>query len=313
VTEQEVIANEEQKAVTAQTTPVDPNTQSTPTNYPSSKFGIVLLGLYLILTLGLSLSLLFVLMKAKDISETVKSEVSKETAEKIADHQSADSAGNTNSNAVNANVGNANTSNTNTANTASAQAKTADSNAAVSGNTKTPTTTPTSSKTPSTVTPTPDKTATPKQTFYKTSIPKEVRTEVFGDLSGEGYLFLVVLFAGMTGGIIRGIHSFFKHLGLGDFSFKWTWYYVMLPFIGSSLSIVLYLVIRGGFFTSSYGESLSLNLFSFAALGTLTGLFSENAMEKLRQTASVLLSDVPPKIPNSKQVIDNKHKNDDGK
>ena len=79
--------------------------------------------------------------------------------------------------------------------------------------------------------------------------------------------------------------------------------YILLPFIGGGLSLVIYLVVRGGFYGSTFGKGVVINLFSFAALGTLTGLFTDNALEKLKQVAESLLSDVPPKVENSQQIV----------
>ncbi len=75
------------------------------------------------------------------------------------------------------------------------------------------------------------------------------------------------------------------------------------------MSLVIYFVIRGGFYGSSFGKGVVLNLFSFTALGTLTGLFTDNAMEKLKQVAKMLLADVPPKVENSKEITDKKEAN----
>lgn len=115
-------------------------------------------------------------------------------------------------------------------------------------------------------------------------------------LSADSYVFLIILFAGALGGVTRGMWSFFTHLGMGNFSFRWTWYYLLIPFSGATLSLVIYFVIRGGFYGATFGKGLVLNVFSFAALAGLTGLFSEHALKKLKQLATTLLGDVPDKV-----------------
>ncbi len=112
----------------------------------------------------------------------------------------------------------------------------------------------------------------------------------------------------MVGAVTRGIFSFVRHHGVKDFSFSWTWFYLFLPFSGAVVSLFLYFIIRGGFYGSPVGKGLVLNFFAFVALSTLSGLFAENAMEKLRQVAEVLLSKVPPKVENAKEA---KNKKDD--
>ena len=316
MTEEEVILNEANK-VEEENTVVEVSAggvgdrrasnyvASTPTNYATSKRGIVVLGLYLVLTLLISVFLLFSLMTARDTGKP-KPEDKSETAENGNTNtngnnsQNAASAANVNANNanqnanVNANFNNANGGNINTNNKNGKQPSNGGNGNSPVGN---------AGKTP-----TPSPTPALKQTFYKNDIPPNVSARFFGDITADSFIFLVVVFAGMLGASVRAIHSFFQHLGLGDFSFKWTWYYLLLPYSGAALSVVIYLVIRGGFYTSSYGEGLLLNIFSFAALAALTGLFSDNAMEKLRQVASVLLADITPKIPNAKEFMDKKNK-----
>ncbi len=283
--------------------PPNTNIRSQETDYKSSGRSVVLLGLYLVLMLILSIYLLFTMMKAKRGSDVAIANTNTNqnqiqntnTDENSNANQDADT--NVNVNAavnsatnVNSNVNGVNNAGTNARNTnVKPPANT------VNGNK------PANTNKPAAASP------TPKQNFYEErDIPKEVSTNIFGNLTADSFVFLVVLFAGMMGALIRGVHSFFKHLGLGDFSFKWTWFYLLLPFSGAALSVIIYLVIRGGFYTSSYGEGLELNVFSFAAFAALTGLFSDNAIEKLRQVAKVILADVPPKVENAKEILDKK-------
>lgn len=138
------------------------------------------------------------------------------------------------------------------------------------------------------------------QEIIEPTIPSEVCAAYFERIPADGFLFLIVLFAGMVGAVTRGIFSFVRHHGEKDFSFSWTWFYVFLPFSGPVISLFLYYIIRGGFYGSPVGKGLVLNIFAFVAIGTLSGLFAENAMEKLRQVAEVLLARVPAKVENPK-------------
>ncbi|HSK73199.1 MAG TPA: hypothetical protein VK892_15985 [Pyrinomonadaceae bacterium] len=140
------------------------------------------------------------------------------------------------------------------------------------------------------------------QNIPELTIPPVVCVKYFNRLSADGFLFLIVLFAGMVGAVTRGIFSFVRHHGVGDFSFSWTWFYLFLPFSGPVVSLFLYFIIRGGFYGSPVGKGLILNFFAFVALSTLSGLFAENAMEKLRQVAEVLLAKVPAKVENPKET-----------
>jgi hypothetical protein len=212
-----------------------------------------------------------------------------------------------NSNAVSGNTVNANTNQANSNLTSNSSAnQTVNSN----GNLNQPANGTPSRSTPN-VTPTPTPSPTPAanansntstQNLAEITIPPVVCVERLGRLSADGFLFLIVLFAGMVGAVTRGVFSFIRHHGVGDFSFSWTWFYLFLPFSGAVVSLFLYFIIRGGFYGSPIGKGLILNLFAFVALGTLSGLFAENAMEKLRAVAEVLLAKVPAKVENPKET-----------
>jgi hypothetical protein len=62
-----------------------------------------------------------------------------------------------------------------------------------------------------------------------------------------------------------------------------------MPFAGSALALVFYLLVRGGFFSpqSSFQQT---SPFGFAAFAALIGMFSSQAVLKLKDVAEVLLS-----------------------
>jgi len=66
----------------------------------------------------------------------------------------------------------------------------------------------------------------------------------------------------------------------------------MLPFAGCALALVFYLVVRGGFFSpqSSFQQT---SPFGFAAFSALIGMFSSQAVLKLKDVAEVLLAKPP--------------------
>jgi len=64
--------------------------------------------------------------------------------------------------------------------------------------------------------------------------------------------------------------------------------YILLPFVGSTLGLVFYFVIRGGFF-SPEATIEQTSPFGFAGLGALLGMFSEQAVLKLKEVAETLL------------------------
>lgn len=302
-------------------------TRSETSDDASSKFGIIALGAYLVLMTILSVFVLGVLMMAENPPETTDADGKKQiccgaecryiidAAPATAKTPESNSNTAVNSNAakptptaspaataVNTNGGNANTA--------------APANVSPTPNNSTPVNRNTiANQNTNATNANTNKTAVIKQELPEITVPPYLCIDKFGFgfLSADSYMFLVVLFAGMLGALIRGMSSFFKHLGFGDFSFKWTGFYLLLPFTGATLSLIIYFVIRGGFYGGSFGKGLVLNVFAFAALAALTGLFSENAMEKLRQVAVTLLADVPPKVTNSKEIVDKKKEAEQGK
>lgn len=257
------------------------------TNYQASKTGVVALGVYLALMSILSFAMLINLMMADTGSDCCKKVEPANTNVNInantgntAQNSNADT--NVNSSTV-TNIAPVNSNTNKSANTNTAANKPANTTVANANTNVNAKTTPT----------------TATQDFPKLDVPEKVNVWLFQDITADSFLLLIVLSAGMLGGLIRAMFSFSNHLGMGNFSFKWTWFYLLSPFTGGALSMILYLVIRGGFYSSSFGKGLVLNIFSFAALGALSGLFTENAMAKLKQVAEILLAKTPPKTPDS--------------
>lgn len=255
---------------------------------------VIVLGIYLILTLLLGIYLLSIMIMAEDADKAVGD---LRTSCCGNDNRNCAPLPTQTANVSNANVANqtaANLVNSNATNTANAN-QTAIANAAANKPANTAANSANAnSGAKTTPTPTPIPSSTPN-TIPEISIPPYLCVSHFNRISADGFLFLLVIFAGMLGAAVRGIFSFVRHIGIKDFSFSWTWFYILLPFSGAPVSLFLYFIIRGGFYGSPVGKGLILNLASFAALGCLSGLFSENAMEKLREVAEVILAKVPAK------------------
>lgn len=286
------------------------NAPAKQTNYSSSNGGVVALGVYLVV-----LTLLFfygfkVLMTAETpqtrVADNGKKQIScgtdtRELEEATSDDTS-DQKAKTNSaetNAANADPTNTDTNATNTNNVnASTNTTTNVANKTTGGNSKANAKQGGNGNNENTKTKTTAQTV--KSDVPEVTVPPYLCVKAAFSynriLPADGYLFLVVLFAGILGALLRGIGSFVRHLGLGDFSFQWAWFYLLLPLSGAIVSLAIYLVLRGGFYGGGVGKGLVLNVFAFAALAVLTGLFSENAIEKLRQVAVTLLTDVPAKV-----------------
>jgi hypothetical protein len=109
----------------------------------------------------------------------------------------------------------------------------------------------------------------------------------------EFLFFITVALAGGLGGFIHTVRSFTWYVGNRDLRWSWIPYNFLLPVIGALAGTVFYLVLRAGLFSPSTSVSQA-SPFGFAAIAILSGLFSSQAFEKLRNLAAQIFTE-PPK------------------
>jgi hypothetical protein len=119
---------------------------------------------------------------------------------------------------------------------------------------------------------------------------------IFGrqfEIWDEVRLLLIVILAGALGSLVHTVRSVYWYIG--NRSLKWSWLakYVLQPFAGSALAVIFYVVVRGGFF-SPQTTFENTSPFGFAALSALVGLFSEQAVLKLKRVAETVLERPAP-------------------
>lgn len=107
---------------------------------------------------------------------------------------------------------------------------------------------------------------------------------------GEVRSLLNVMLAGALGSMVHALRSFYKYVGHRELVWSWLAMYILLPFVGASIGLVFYLIIRGGFFSPT-ATVTETSPFGFMALAALAGLFSEPAVLKLREVAVTLLKE----------------------
>jgi hypothetical protein len=100
-------------------------------------------------------------------------------------------------------------------------------------------------------------------------------------------LLLVVVIAGALGSVIHTATSFSDFVGNRRMFTSWVAWYVLRPLIGSSLALLTYFALRGGFLNGN-GESSNVNPYGITALGGFAGLFSKQATDKLREVFETL-------------------------
>lgn len=112
-------------------------------------------------------------------------------------------------------------------------------------------------------------------------------------ISDEVHLLLIVALAGALGSLVHALRSLSWYIGNRELVRSWLARYILLPFVGSTLGLLFYFVIRGGFF-SPEATVQQTSPFGFAALAGLVGLFSEQAVLKLKEVAEILLAKPQP-------------------
>ncbi|SRR6266568_612203 len=136
----------------------------------------------------------------------------------------------------------------------------------------------------------------PAATQINTAAAEPVQISLFWGLWNpwlwnETRLLLIVILAGAFGSLVHAIRSFYWYAGSRDLRWSWALTYLLLPFSGGILAMLFYFVVRGGFF-SSQSTIKDTSPFAFAAFSGLVGMFSSQAVEKLKQIAGTVFA--PP-------------------
>jgi hypothetical protein len=129
-------------------------------------------------------------------------------------------------------------------------------------------------------------------------VPNVIRSRItiFGwpfEIWDEVRLLLIVILAGALGSLVHTVRSVYWYVGNRKLKWSWLAKYILQPFAGSALSVIFYVVIRGGFF-SPQTTFENTSPFGFAALAALVGLFSEQAVLKLKKVAEMVLERPTP-------------------
>jgi hypothetical protein len=110
------------------------------------------------------------------------------------------------------------------------------------------------------------------------------------DLPGMGsasvtantWLLILILSLGAIGSFVHAATSFADYVGNKRAQISWVIWFLLRPFIGSSLALIIYVTLRGGLFSPA-SDSRSLNIYGFAAIAGMSGMFAKQATDKLRE------------------------------
>jgi hypothetical protein len=114
----------------------------------------------------------------------------------------------------------------------------------------------------------------------------------------ETLLLIAMILSGVIGACVFSAFAISHHLGpYHDFNQSWTAWYLLRPFVGAGLAVIINLLIRSSVFTVGSGTNIP-NIVGLSGIAALAGLFSEDAVRKLNDIADELFGKVAPKKEN---------------
>ncbi len=125
----------------------------------------------------------------------------------------------------------------------------------------------------------------------------------------EQRLLILVMTAGALGSLVHALRSAYWYVGNRNLVRSWIPKYLLLPFCGATLAVLFYFIVRGGFFSPRAGSTQTSPL-GFCALACLVGLFSEQAVLKLKQVAETVFMTVERGKDSTPPVVEGKQKQD---
>jgi hypothetical protein len=105
----------------------------------------------------------------------------------------------------------------------------------------------------------------------------------------EARLILIVVLTGALGGLVRSFRSLAWHTGKKELLKSWVLQYFLSPFIGATLAIITYFVIRGGFVSAGATDGQP-RVYVYAGIASIVGIASEPVALKLKQVAESLFT-----------------------
>jgi hypothetical protein len=107
-------------------------------------------------------------------------------------------------------------------------------------------------------------------------------------LTPDTTLLLMVVVVGALGSMVHAATSFTSYAGNRRLKLSWTWWYILRMITGATLAVLVYFVLRGGLLTGA-APTTAVNPYGIAATAGLAGLFSKQAIDKLREVFDTLL------------------------
>ena len=128
--------------------------------------------------------------------------------------------------------------------------------------------------------------------FFITLAPPERLTDWLPGLNqGPIKQAILAIFAAGVGSSISSIVAYLRHAcERRDFELYYAPWYIGRPIMGMLLGLIFYFVLRGGLLATTISGTTKLEMgdWAIAAFAALVGMFSKNAIEKLREVFHTL-------------------------
>lgn len=110
-------------------------------------------------------------------------------------------------------------------------------------------------------------------------------------LAAEARLILLVFLLGGLGGSIASFNSLANYRGEGALTKSWFLHYLVSPWLGAGVALLMYLVLRAGFFPGSSDQLEGTAIpWGIVAIAGLTGLFYDKSLLKLQQVFATVFN-----------------------
>jgi hypothetical protein len=124
-----------------------------------------------------------------------------------------------------------------------------------------------------------------------TAVPPATTTTFFGQtvtIAREQNLLLLVAVLGSLGAMAYVLRSFYMYVGQRRLRWSWVASYFTTPFLGAVMATIVYILLRAGLVGGSGTQEG--NIWGFAAVATLVGLFNVQAASKLKDIFEVIFA-----------------------
>ncbi len=113
---------------------------------------------------------------------------------------------------------------------------------------------------------------------------------IFGiPIVGSVQVIALAMVMGGLGSYLHVARSFIVYVGNGQLTGRWFWWYLLSPFLGMALAVIVSLVVQAGFLPVG-GSGGRVNPYGIAAVSALVGMFAKPATEKLREVFDTMFS-----------------------